>query len=144
MSAVDLKKPKNKPIRYAVYFSESVGKDQALLHKVLDSLSAERRSSDFLRALMLRGWLHILHGLPRQERDLQLRAMELPDELIAEIQRIIPDAALFKPVKDDRSAIPGSPAGNAVAVDLVTEPEPLVIVPGNSRMGKVSSLGGLS
>lgn len=139
-------KPTSKPTRYAVYFPEPQAQDHVLLAKVLEQLSAGRRSSDFLRALALRGWLHILHELPAQERSLQLRALELSDDTLREVNAKIPAQS---PLTINR-AVSSAGQDTTLLADLhageplVAKAPSTIAVPDNSRMGKVGAGAGLS
>lgn len=135
-------KSNSKPKRYAVYFSESQNSDRVLLEKVLEGLSADRRVSDLLRALIMRGWLHMVHGLSPEERSLQFRALELPDDLIREIDATIPSPAFLglsqgvlpKTGEAESKVTPAPAASSSSGMN----------VPDDSKIGKVSALGGLS
>lgn len=147
------------PVR--VYIQPTAGTDGQLLHRAIQGATSQ---SGLLQMLIMRGWLNLLHGIPADERSLQLRAMGLPDDLIAEI-----DAMKAKPQfltlreRDAQTPAPSvqaTPAAapvEAPAPPVASPPPPVAppapaqppkppafVAPVNSRLGSIGEQGGLA
>ncbi len=147
----------SKHTRYAVYFPAPVGVDHKLMALVMDSLRADRRCSDFLYNLAVRGWLQVLHGLSPQERAIQLRTLDLPASVIEAIDSGVPlpqfvglsgyPAAEPSPTPAPPLALTPAPAQEQAPVpapEVKSPPAFGMSVPAQSRLGSIGRGGGLS
>ena len=144
----------NRRARYAVYFPTAVSQDRLLLDSVLESLKANHASSAFLHTLVVRGWLQILHGLSPSERAMMLRSLDIPENVIAQIDTTVPHPAFIglatgAPAVDMKrleiepvaapTPKPTPKAANAAPASTVT-----MSIPSESRLGSISANGGLA
>lgn len=136
-------KTDEKRVRHAVYFSPPRTADHILLSRVIEKLAENREASDFLRALILRGWVQVLHGLSREERSLQLRALDLSDDLIAEIDAMVPTPA-FPTMAQPSTAVSGAVEAQGHAPVPPAAPRRTFEVPKTSAVGVIGAEGGLS
>ena len=135
-------KPVEKRVRHAVYFSPPRTADHQLLHRVIKELSQSNDASGFLSSLVLRGWLQILHGLPPAERSLQLRALDVPQEIIGEIDATAPAPAFVARAQASRVGA-GVVMAHETARAQSPGPSAACVVPEGSKVGVVSAAGGL-
>ena len=145
------------PVR--VYIQPTAGTDGQLLHRAIQGATSQ---SGLLQMLIMRGWLNLLHGMPADERSLQLRSMGLPDELIAEIDAMKAKPQFLALRERDAQAAPSvQPKAEAIKEEPappVAPPPPLVappapaqppkppafVAPTNSRLGSIGEQGGLA
>ena len=147
MTAEHKKEPKETTTRVAVYFQAPSGIDQELLARVMKEIGAAKNMSVFLKSLILRGWVSMLHGTTKNERILQMRSLGLTEQLIEDITALIP-----RPNEVNSSFTAGVDVTPADQTDRMTpgiqptpdRQEPAFFVPRDSRLGTIGPGGGLA
>lgn len=146
------KKSAGETLAIRVYIQPSAGTDGKLLQR---AIQGSKSQSGFLQALIIRGWVALLHGSTAEERSILSRSMGLPDDLIADIDAMqatpkflelrLRDAQAFGPAP---SAAPSAPQENAPVVVLpasqVPAPPAAFVRPESSRLGSIRASGGLA
>lgn len=149
-----MRKSAGETIGVRVYVPQVAGSDGQLLVK---GIQGSKSQSAFLLALIQRGWIELLHGTTAAERSIQCRSIGLPDELIAEIDALIPTPKLLElRSRDAQSLGAGAPAPAQAQPPQESPPEqapppnpleptpPKFRLPESSRLGSFSEGGGLS
>lgn len=87
-----------------------------LLSRALQGAAGNRRGTDFLRFVVMRGWMEIIHGLSPKERIITLRSLGMSQSLIDEIEMRWPKPLLYQATDQSTLELQRSGANAAVAI----------------------------
>ena len=145
------KKPAGETLAVRVYIQPSAGTDGQLLQR---AIQGSKSQSGFLHALIMRGWVGLLHGTTAEERSIQARSMGLPDDLLAEIDAMMATPQFLELRQRDAQSLGGAPVAATTnpAAQAVIEPvvppqpakPPAFVRPDESRLGSIGASGGLA
>lgn len=147
------KKPAGETLAVRVYIQQSAGTDGQLLQR---AIQGSKSQSGFLQALIMRGWVELLHGTTAEERSIFARSMGLADELVSEIDAMVAtpkflalrqrdaqelvDAAPIAPA----APAPIAPPAPAPTIAPAPPAPPAFVLPAESRLGTIGEGGGLA
>lgn len=87
-----------------------------LLSRALQGAAGSRRGTDFLRFVVMRGWMEIIHGLSPKERIITLRSLGMSQGLIDEIEMRWPKPLLYQATEQSTLELQRSGATAAAAI----------------------------
>ena len=144
------KKPAGETLAVRVYIQQSAGTDGQLLQR---AIQGSKSQSGFLQALIMRGWVELLHGTTAEERSIFARSMGLADELVSEIDAMVATPKFLALRQRDAQelvdAAPIAPAAPAPIAPPAPAPTiapapPAFVLPAESRLGTIGEGGGLA